>query len=483
MTQTKIPSQISSPKTSQFLILGGGISGLSLGWFLRQRHPSATITIIEKSSRVGGWIQTTQCNGFFFEAGPRSCRSHGSGIATLELIEALGIQDQWMPASPAAKDRFIYTKGKLENLPNGLLSCLTSSLMRPLLPSFFKEWRVPGSSLADETIYDFIARRLDRRVAETLFDPLTSGIYAGDVQKLSMSACFPEIYQYEQKSGSLTKGLLSHLFRKNTLTDLSPFVIQALKTSIFTLKDGMETIIKELHARLINSVQLNTKAIALRQNNKYIEVDIEENFAGNDHIRDDHQAHQKNRTLHADQVYLALPAHEINQLLNPIITKKLPTNCASAAVVNIGWKNNVLNRNGFGYLIPSKENEQLLGVVWDSSAFPKQNNSLTETRLTAMLGGTTQPNIPKMTRDEIIAITLKSIQKHLNISQLPDAISVSIANNAIPQYQLGHLAKINEVKSALKRSTNDHIHILGSAVHGVSVNDCIANAKNLISRT
>src|SRR5262245_35319161 len=113
------------------VIIGAGISGLSLGWFLKQQKENIRLTLLEASDRPGGLIQTIKRDRFLFEQGPRSLSTWGAGLATLKLIEDLGMQDQVLFADPAAKIRYLFTEKQLQRLPTSFISLLSS-------PFFFK---------------------------------------------------------------------------------------------------------------------------------------------------------------------------------------------------------------------------------------------------------------------------------------------------------------------------------------------------------
>ena len=193
----------------KIIILGGGISGLSLLWSLKKKHgKQADVILLEKTSRVGGWIRTVKKEGFLFEKGPRSCRTQGHGRATLRLIEELGLQKQVIQADASAHHRYLYFQQHLQKIPSSFLSFLFSPLTRKIIPHLLKEWLVPKAREEDETVHDFFSRRISREAAETFVNSLTLGIYACDSRKLSIKSCFPSIYAWEQQYGSLLKGAL-----------------------------------------------------------------------------------------------------------------------------------------------------------------------------------------------------------------------------------------------------------------------------------
>ena len=169
-------------------------------------------------------------------------------------------------------------------------------------------------------------------------------------------------------------------------------------------------------------------------------------------------------TFNADQVYSTLPAHQLSLLLNDPFLQAIPS--ASLVVVNVGYRSSVLRMPGFGYLVPSQENEKILGVVWDSSIFPEQNREQEETRLTVMIQDTQQDDA------QIQQLVLEKLAKHLGIVQVPDQLMINRKAQAIPQYLVGHSKKVKEFEKTL----DPHLKVLGTAFNGVAVNECVLNA-------
>ena len=148
--------------------------------------------------------------------------------------------------------------------------------------------------------------------------------------------------------------------------------------------------------------------------------------------------------------------------------------------MNLGWKSSVLPHDGFGYLIPSKEKEELLGVVWDSSTFPQQNRTPDETRLTAILGGAHRKELLKLTDEALMVCVRKSLSKHLGIEKAPEVMRVTRAEKAIPQYTVGHFDRLHALECKLAECSKSRIQLIGSAWHGVSLNDCIEKSMQYI---
>ncbi len=343
------------------LILGGGITGLSTAWHLKKKNPQAKITLLEKENRLGGWIQTSHEGGFLFEKGPRTFQK-GRSPHLLRLIEELKLEV--IPSDPSARRRFILHHGKLRT-PESFLPMFAFTFLRELF--------VSKSNQEDESIYEFASRRFSSKVAELFFDPLTLGIYAGDIRKLSIRACFPALYQWEQQKGSVIRGFFSSSKKAKGL---------------FTLKGGMETLIQTLAKRLNIDFVLNCPVETISQH---------EVFAGG-------------KTWGADHVISALPPN-------------LPYK--SIWVVHLAFSQNVLPKKGFGYLVPSKEKEGLLGCVFDSAIFPEPKK---ETRLTAMV---------RSECESPLETALDALSRHLKIRTQPVYTSAFLAKHAIPQFEVG----------------------------------------------
>ncbi len=343
------------------LIVGGGITGLSAAWFLTQRDPTVEITLLEKTNRLGGWIETSREGGFLFEKGPRTFPL-GRSPHLLQLLRDLDLP---ILTAPPQK-RYIWHKNRLRAL---------GSFIPRLIPYLLREPFVASGASPDESIYDFAARRFSPRIAETLFDPLALGIYAGDIRKLSVRACFPTLFRWEREKGSLLRGLLT-----------------APKTAkgLFTLSNGMETLIDALQKRLPIDIVLNSPVESIGPHGVIVQGKIWE----------------------ADRVFVALP---------PAAPKR------SLWVVPLAYPRATLSKTGYGYLVPSQEKQSLLGMVWDSSIFPQQSLH-GETRLTAMI---------RAEEKQPVQTALQAAERHLGISAQPLYASAFYAPHSIPQFEVG----------------------------------------------
>lgn len=451
---------------NHIVVLGGGITGLSLLWYLKKKFKGeATFTLLEKTSRVGGWIRTVQKEGILFECGPRSCR--GNSKAAIQLIQEVGLEDQVLPAHPASRQRYLYFDQRLQKIPSGFISSLFSPLTRAMIPEILSEWNRPPGRNEDETIHSFFTRRFGVEIVNTFIDPLVSGIYAGNPYQLSVKSCFPHLYNWEQRYSSLLKGALYTAFKKRSKK--TAFEKKMAQAGLFSFREGLETLPKALFKQLNQHILTDHEVERLNFSSSGIELQL-----------------ANGKKIQANQVYSTLPAHALSLLVRPFdnkaadVLRDIP--CSSIAIVGLAYRQNLFPHQGFGYLIPSKEKEKILGVVWDSCVFPEQNVSKESTRLTVMLGGARMQDFNSWSEQDFIDCALEALARHLNIKVKPDVIHIQIAKAAIPQYELGHERKKLFLESAIK-TLSPHFRILGSSLYGVSINDCISSAEQIVYNT
>lgn len=414
-------------RKKRIVILGAGISGLSLAYYLSSRSDLYEITLLEKKSRPGGWIETDASMGYFFENGPRTFLASKS-LPLLSLIKELGLDSEIILSEKTAKGRFLWIDGKLKKTPIFSLG---------LIKGVLREWRVPQSDLQDETVWDFACRRFNEEVALHFFDPLCIGIHAGDASFLSIRCCFPTFKSWEKVYGSLTKGF---------------FKAPRFKGSyLFTLKRGVSTLISTLIEKSRATVFYDQEVKKLSFSKQGVEIETAQNI------------------FHADDCFSALPCSIVGGLIAPEL---LQIPLTGVTVVNLGYCKNVLRQKGFGYIVSSKERDEVLGVIFNSNAFPEQNRDKQETRLTVKLRRTDLKN------QEAVNIALFGLKKHLGIQIEPEMAKVSLAKEAFPQMGVGYREWIERVEKELQQKY-PRLKLVGNYLRGVGVSDCVARAKSV----
>lgn len=430
--------------------MGGGITGLTLAWQLQKRYGNPIhITLLEKNSHFGGWLQTDHYGDFLFERGPHSCRAYGGGESALELIEALGLTQDLLHANTNANKRYLYLNKQLLAVPKMPLMWLFSPLTRSALPGLLTEWTVPSNSV-EETVHAWGLRRFGKRIAERLIDPLMRGIFAGDSRTLSMEACLPTLVAQERTYGSLTRALF-----------VSPFKKQAVPRGIFTLREGWGQLIERLHTCIAQTAQTCTGAkLALVRPSLHTKGTIELLLEGG-------------KSLEADAVYLTTPAHVSATVLKqsaPEVSALLASiPFVNVLLAHVGFHTPVLSYQGFGHLVPTWEDPELLGMVWDSSLFPQQNRHPNQTRLTVMLRGESEDPEKKIQ---------EALSQHLRITAKPDVLQFHFLPQAIAQYTIGHLSRVQRAREALHQHM-PQVQLLGSSFDGISLPASILQARKI----
>ncbi|KAJ8325721.1 condensin complex non-SMC subunit Cnd1 [Batrachochytrium dendrobatidis] len=532
-----------SSKLNKVVICGGGIAGLSAAWFLKQYRPHLAITVIEQHSHLGGWVHSNRLTSGYgltteltrvhhkpikkpypvikhlVEIGPRTLRPSGIvGASTLEMIYSLGLSDTIMTVSktsPAAKNRFIYYKNALNQLPATLFGMLTSKqpILKGMLKSLIKEPFQPKRSIQntldsvnDETIESFVVRRLGKDAADHLVSAIVHGIYAGDISKLSARSTINFLWEMEQSFGSITAGILASLVGlkpKTTSTDLNT---EAFKTmlqqsdarkfiesvqataSIYSFRGGMQTLTDRLVHRLkeLGVTFLQAKCTHLNHKPDCIQVQLNNGL-----------------TLDADHVVSAVSSQVLAQLLLPSDMTDIMTYNPSVTVgvVNLVYKGaDALPVQGFGYLVPRSEtaNTDIIGCIFDSSALPDQDSPQDFTRLTVMMGGhmfakkfgfapNDKENADLVSGNQLSRklekIAVETVQAHLNIPvEKLDAVKAVVLKECIPQYQVGHADRVARLMKYMESDYSGRISLCGSSYYGVGVNDCVHGSRMAVSR-
>lgn len=413
-------------------ILGAGISGLALAWFLQKRFGSSLdITLFEANDRVGGWLHTERQNGALFECGPRSLRASCPELS--ELINDVGLTDQLIYASNFAKTRYIVHQGKLEALPNSLRSLFSSKLGRKILFACLREPFAARANTHDETVASFFERRIGKKATATFISALTAGIFAARPEELSMRSAFHALWEKEAQHGSLIKAAL--------------FSKRRPKACSFTFRDGIGSLPKAIGCQLKATILLNQQVTKIEEKQDEVLV----------------------QSARFDHLFSTICPEHFANLLAPFDSSLcIPT--TSLVTVSVAAKEANSVPAGFGFLCPEAEDPILLGVVFDSSLFPELNGAY-KTRLSFMMGGSKAPNMLDFSDDVLLAYTHEFAEKYLLITKPFDEYLIKRAPSAIARLPVGHFRTLQQLEEQSRRIT-----LLGSGLYGVSVGESVASA-------
>ena len=401
-------------------IIGGGISGLAVLHYLKKYlGDGAEITLYEREAQVGGTIRSFKKDASLFEWGPNGFLDNQP--LSLELIDHLDLTEELIAADPKARRRYIQLKGRLVALPSNPLDFIQTSLM-----SFNEKWALIAGIFkkgisTDCSIHDYVTKRFSSEIAESLVDPFISGIYAGDIKRLHMASAFPKLGGNGRK-----------------------------KSVMRSFKRGMGQIVEALYQRYHKNIRLSSEVLL---------SDVDANIR-----------------------IVATPAFAAARIVegaNPALARLLnEMPYAPIAVAGLLFKSDSFKDlpDGFGYLIPSREKRDVLGVLIESNVYAGRAGN-DHVMMRVMMGGAHHPSIINDDPDHLLAKAIAEIDSVFGLRANPVETFVKQWPKAIPQYELKYPSWRKAVAAESDRTPG--LYLCANYLDGISFNDCVKNAHTL----
>ncbi len=433
------------------VIIGGGLAGLSTAFFLQQARPELEVTILEKESEAGGKVRSSLSNGYTVDWAANGFLP--SVPDTLELAKELGLELH--EAAEVAKTRFLYKNGALHELPTSPPAFATSNL---LLPS--KKLRAAAEPLlgrahdGEESVYNFVARHFGRGVADVFAGPFVLGITGGDAKKLSLDALFPRFRVLEHSHGSLVRALIKQRAAKNADLDRPK--------RLTSFRGGSGRLVAALGERVAGRLERGVGVEAVTPSAQGFQVVV-----------------TGGRRLGADALVFATPSFVSAKLVRPFAPAAAAAlseiRYADVQVFGLGYHRTDVPDplNGFGFLVPRGEGVRVLGVLYSSSIFPGQAPD-GRVLLRVIAGGSVDPEFAAMTPDEALSTVRRDLRVTMGVAAEPEFVEHIPWPQGIPQYELGHLSRVERADNALAEHP---ILLTGNAYRGVGVNDTVRDAR------
>ena len=444
------------------VIIGGGISGLATAYYLARRGVPSTL--IEARPRLGGVIRTEEVEGCTLEAGPDSFIS--AKPAALELIKELGLADQVIGSNDFSRKTYVWKRGRLLPLPDGLMMMVPTKIM-PLLATPLLSWgtklrmgfellHAPRPRHGDESVAEFIGEHYGAEAVDYLAEPLLSGIYGGNPRELSVTSVLPRFVTLAERYGSLTRGVLAE--RAKAAKNHNP------PAPLFrTLKGGLEQMVNALVARIAGMAEV-----------RQARVEAVERGDGCYRVR------TAGEWIEASHLVVACEAHNAAALL-PKIDARLAELLAgvpysSSMTVALGFDAGSLARmpEGHGFLVPKKERRRLMACTWVGEKFPHR---VPEGTVVArcFLGGMADSTVLEESDERVTRIVTEELRAIVGIEAQPKFVRISRWPRSMAQYTVGHPQRLSEIEARVKSQPG--LHLAGNAYEGIGIPDCIRMGK------
>lgn len=436
------------------VVIGGGISGLACAWWLHRA--GLDVMCVEASQRAGGALCSHRIDGFLVEAGASTV------LQTPELAElvndvGLGPEVVRAPALP----RYVVRDGSLHAAPSGVGSLLGTRLL-----SGRAKWRLvrelfvpPRAGSDDESVDEFVRRRFGAEVARMIAAPFVAGTFAGDPAALSARAVLPRLVALEERHGGVIQGMLRAGRPRG-----------AVRASLISLRDGMESLPRRTAERIGDDLWLGAETEAIHRTGhagrSAWTVSVRR---GAQRVRISTRAVVLATACHAAAALLGEVAPTASQALGEIPS-------ASLAVVSLAWPRASVTHSlrGLGFLVAPGERIRILGCLWPSSAFPNRAPA-SHAAFTAFVGGTLDAQAVCLEDEALVDLVRHDLAQLLGITGDPRVLSVDCHHRALPQYGIGHGARIARVRQAVESVSG--LFVCGNYFSGVSVGETARMAQ------
>jgi protoporphyrinogen/coproporphyrinogen III oxidase len=446
-------------------IIGGGITGLTAGFTLhRQGIP---VTLYEASDRAGGVIRSLSENGFMAEFGPNTILETSPKIA--QLVRDAGLESRRLDPDPRAGARYVVRYQRPIEMPGSLPGFLTTKLFTPRAKlAVLREPFVPARrDGAEESIAEFVVRRLCQEFLDHAIDALVAGVYAGDPYKLSVQHAFPKLAQLEAQYGSLIKGQIFGAAERRKRGEIAKD-----RAPKFSFDDGLQVLPDTLSARLGESLRLNTSVARLTQMPGGWSLDL----AG---------PRGRETARHSAVIYAGTAPHlagllvESSPPLDFSIFSEVRYPPVAAAVLGFRREDVAHPCQGFGALVPKIEGLKILGTIFSSALFPNRAPAGHLT-LTTYVGGERYPELALLPTDQLVDLVCEDLRVLFGVRGRPVFQHVVVYPKAIPQYNVGY----GRFKRLLDEAeaTTPGLFFAGHYRDGVSLGDSIVSGVNIAGR-
>lgn len=454
-------------------IIGGGIAGLATAFYLQEKAKEqgkeVQYTLLESGDRWGGKIATASVDGYLIEGGPDLLLTQKP--AGIQLCKDLGLGERLIPTNNDRQKTFLVQNGKLVQFPADF--SLVPTRFWPFATSGLFSWPAkmrmgmelfipPRKEEGDESLADFIRRRLGTEALDKIGGPMLAGIHSADPEQLSLLGSFPMYAMMEKKYGSLIKAA-----RAMKKSRPKPQPGQKPPAMFNSLMGGLGEMVDALTERLGGDLRTG---VAIEN--------IEKTDAGYD-------VRVNGETIHTDALVLSTPAYAAGDLVADFasdLSEKLKAiRYVSTATISLGYKKADVegqhDLEGFGFLIPKSEGRRISGCTWASTKLDYRAPE-DGVLLRTFVGGTGQEELVDLSDEELIALSREEIADLMGVTAEPVVTRIYRWKNGRPQYDVGHLDRVSEMEKMA--ADVGQLYLVGSAYRGSGIPDCVKQALDAV---
>ncbi|WP_347552794.1 protoporphyrinogen oxidase [Pseudalkalibacillus hwajinpoensis] len=460
-----------SENKKKIVIVGGGITGLTAAYYLQKDMKTANlpyqITLLEGTDRLGGKIQTDTTNGFVIERGPDSFLERKESAA--RLVKEVGMENELVPNSTG--QAFVLNNDQLYPIPGGAVMGIPTELSPFISTNLFSlkgKARAAGDLVLprreddgnDQSLGLFFRRRLGSEVVENLIEPLLSGIYAGDIDKLSLMSTFPQFYEVEKKYRSLILGM------KKT-TPASRRSTGKKKPAFLTVKSGLQSFVRAIEEKLTD--------VIIRKNVKI------------DHLQRSEGTYLLTTTngeeIPADAIIVTTPHQQVYHMLRdqkavaPL--NEMPS--TTVATVAMAFPEEAVKKSmdGTGFVVSRNADYTITACTWTHRKW-KHSAPAGKVLLRCYVGRAGKEEIVEKSDEEIVQTVLNDLNQIMEIEGHPEFYRITRWRQSMPQYEVGHKKRIESVKAGVEKDMPG-VFLAGASYHGVGLPDCIDQGKDAVT--
>ena len=453
-------------------IIGGGITGLSAAYYLQKEILTNNLEIeyhlFEKDDRLGGKIQTDYYDGFVIDKGPDSFLA-GTKSAS-KLAKEVGLEKELV--SNRTGQSYVLKGDTLHPIPEGAMMGIPTKLGPFLTTGLFSamgkvragiDLILPkGETNKDQSLGQFFRRRLGNEVVDSLIDPLLSGIYAGDIDRLSLQSTFPQFQQVEQSHRSLILGM-------KTLRPPAPKTTPEKQTGAFlTCRNGLQS--------LVHAIENHLDEDAVHKNEPLEKITPK----GSQFML----TFKSGRKELFDRVILTSPAYETASFLEEDAIqewlKKIPFTTVATVAMAFNESQLKTDIDGTGFVVSKKSDYQMTACTWThrkwAHAAPPG-----KALLRCYVGKPGEEDIVNVSDDEMIDIVLKDLNRVMEIEGKPEYYVITRWKKAMPQYVVHHRERLQKGLEIMNQKYPG-VYVAGAAFEGVGLPDCIDQGENVVKK-